>query len=234
MPIEANEQAPAGIGSRQPHHHLHGLGAGGYKSNLVGTGYVLDDVLRQDHLIGCLQHAGCNDEQLVELLVQRLQILPVTVAPDPGTHADGEVDELSSVHVPQPLPQATFYEDRRLGTRTQIALAPWHHRQGPLREFSRHGGCGYGAFDRLIHDAAGLLSMVQTVSPTLTSPPAATAIERSTPSHGASISIVTFSLSMSYSASPFVKRWPGDLCHWLMVADSMFMPTRESLRLTFT
>src|SRR6266516_3776291 len=66
------------------------------------------------------------------------------------------------------------------------------------------------------------------VLPTSTSPEEI-AIFRRTPDASASTSCVTFSVSSSYSASPFSTLSPSDLSHFTIVPDSMPWPRRGSL-----
>src|SRR6266567_422827 len=66
------------------------------------------------------------------------------------------------------------------------------------------------------------------VLPTSTSPEEI-AIFRRTPDASASTSCVTFSVSSSYSGSPFSTASPSDLSHLTIVPDSMPWPRRGSL-----
>src|SRR4029453_19471052 len=70
--------------------------------------------------------------------------------------------------------------------------------------------------------------MTATVRPTGTSP-SSTEILRSTPEASASTSCVTFSVSTSYSGSPFSTRSPSCLSHRTTVPDSIPWPSRGSL-----
>ena len=87
-----------------------------------------------------------------------------------------------------------------------------------FREESNFGSCCDLSSMRSMTHGSQVWSIVHTTCPTSTLSPSSTFGSIMIPSQGATTSIKAFSVSTSYSASPFLNVSPGFLCHLITVA----------------
>ena len=71
---------------------------------------MLDDLFCELNFQDVLTRARLYVQALFKLLVNCLQVFAVTLPPDAWPHAEGEVNVLAVIDVPDPLPLAAFYE----------------------------------------------------------------------------------------------------------------------------
>ena len=93
------------------------------KSYALHARNMLDDLFREFNFQDALTRTRLYVQALFKLLVNCLQVFAVTLPPDAWPHPKGEVNVLAVIDVPEPLPLAAFYEQRRLRQGANVTLA---------------------------------------------------------------------------------------------------------------